>query len=109
MVEPLDAERSGYRSGRPSSEPSRLGIVPTIGLMAILVGGLVVAAPAGFATPDYLSYACVGALLAIRRSRNPIGWLLVSIRFGFLATGTPSVVDIAAVAAGTAGTAGGER
>ncbi|MEO5965282.1 MAG: hypothetical protein ABIR11_07435 [Candidatus Limnocylindrales bacterium] len=50
----------------------------------------------------FVWYAAVGAVLAIRRPRNSIGWLLVMLAFGFTGTTSPTVVDIAALRAGTA-------
>jgi len=50
----------------------------------------------------FLSYASVGALLAVRRPRNAIGWLLVGIGCGFAATTVPVSFDPAALLAGTA-------
>lgn len=46
---------------------------------AIVLAGVPVAAVGGFGLLLYPPYACVGALLAIRRPRNPIGWLLIGL------------------------------
>jgi hypothetical protein len=104
MVEPLDAERSGHRSGRQSSETRRLGIVPTLGLVALLAVGLGLALVDPFTLLAYVSYGSIGALLAIRRPRNPIGWLLIAIAFGFVGTTSTPGVDAAALAGGTVST-----
>lgn len=84
------------------TEQRRLGIVATLGLAVVLLVGLVVSVSDGFTALYFLAYSCVGAVLAVRRPRNPIGWLLVAIGFGFIGTGTPAASDIAAAAAGTA-------
>ena len=73
------------------NEPRRLGIGPTLGLIAILVGGLVLAATVPLTSLYYVSYVGVGALLAIRRPRNSIGWLLVAIGFGFICDDRPVI------------------
>jgi hypothetical protein len=49
-----------------------------------------------------VSYGAVGTLLAIRRPRNLIGWLLIAIGFQLAKPDLVSTADIAAVAAGTA-------
>lgn len=50
----------------------------------------------------YLPYACVGALLAIRRPRNWIGWLLIGIGWAFLGGFLRALASPAAIQAGTA-------
>src|SRR5439155_27309702 len=50
----------------------------------------------------YLPYTCAGALLAIRRPRNWIGWLLIAIRWGFLAGFLNALPNPTAIGAGTA-------
>ena len=83
------------------TERRRLGIFPTLGLVALLVVGVALALVDLFTLLLYLSYASIGAVLAIRRPQNPIGWLLIAIAFGFIGTtGTPGV-DAAVLAAGT--------
>jgi hypothetical protein len=48
----------------------------------------------------YVSYAAVGAFLAIRRPENPIGWILIGIAVAFLLTTPPPGIDAGAIAAG---------
>jgi len=50
----------------------------------------------------YLPYTCAGALLAIRRPRNWIGWLLIAIGWGFLAGFLNALANPTAIGAGTA-------
>jgi class 3 adenylate cyclase len=52
---------------------------------AIVVAGVPSALLSGIALLVYLPYALVGALLVIRRPRNPIGWLLVGVGWALLA------------------------
>ena len=52
---------------------------------AIVLAGVPSAVLSGVAVLVYLPYALVGALLAFRRPRNPIGWLLIGVGWAFLA------------------------
>ena len=99
-----EADPVGHGISRPATEPSRLGRVPMVGLVVVLVVGFVIAASDGFTALYFVFYACVGAILAVRRPRNPIGWLLVGVGFGFIGTSTPPGAELADVAAGTAST-----
>jgi hypothetical protein len=55
-----------------------------IGLVLLtFAAGLVAAAIAGIAVIIYVPYAAVGAMLIIRRPKNPIGWLLTAVAWGF--------------------------
>lgn len=83
------------------TEPRRLGIVATLALGALLVVGLAFAASEPLTVMFYLAYVSVGAFLATRRPRNPIGWLLIAFAFDFVGTSSRAV-DMAALAAGTA-------
>ena len=72
-----------------------------VALLAILVVGFVLAAADPFITLFYGSYVAVGAVLAIRRPRNVVSWLLVGIAFAFLGlTGQPDI-DVPALLAGS--------
>jgi class 3 adenylate cyclase len=53
-------------------------------VVAIVLVGLPTAASQIISLVVYLPYALVGGLLAIRRPRNPIGWLLIGIGWGLL-------------------------
>jgi class 3 adenylate cyclase len=57
----------------------------TILVAAIVLAGVPSAVLSGIPLLVYLPYALVGALLVIRRPRNPIGWLLVGVGWALLA------------------------
>jgi class 3 adenylate cyclase len=57
----------------------------TVLVAAIVLAGVLSALVSGIALLVYLPYALVGALLVIRRPRNPIGWLLVGVGWALLA------------------------
>jgi hypothetical protein len=71
-------------------------------VVAIALAGLPFAVMGGFAGLVYPPYAGIGALLAIRRPRNPIGWLLIGLSWTFLNAYAPLGGTIAALQAGTA-------
>jgi len=74
----MTSTRSAPRVDRPAP-------LPVTALVAVLfISGLLIASSNATAVPVYLPYAIVGALLAIRRSRNPIGWLLIGIGWGLI-------------------------
>jgi hypothetical protein len=50
----------------------------------------------------YPPYAGIGALLALRRHRNPIGWLLIALSWTFLFAFQPTTATAAALQAGIA-------
>jgi hypothetical protein len=79
-----------------------LGIAGRVLLLLVLAIGCGLARYDAFTMLFYSSYAAVGALLAFRRPRNTLGWLLVAIAFGFVGTTTSPAVDVAALRAGTA-------
>jgi len=54
----------------------------TIALIAFSAG-FVVAAMTGIAVVVYVAYATVGTILAIKRSGNGIGWLLIAVAWEF--------------------------
>ena len=78
-----------------------LSLLPRIAL------GILIAAITVYVLPDFLtltftlSYAAVGVLLAIRRPRNVVGWLLIAIAVLNVGTSTPGDIDVAALQAGT--------
>jgi hypothetical protein len=80
-------------------------VAARIALVALVAGGLLLAIADPFTAFFYISYAAMGGLLAWRRPREVIGWLLICIGFGFIGTTTSPNVDAAALAAGTASTA----
>jgi class 3 adenylate cyclase len=71
--------------------------VAVAGVVVILLNGTTFAA-----WLVYLPHAVVGALLAIRRPRNWIGWLLIGVGWGFLAGFLNALASPAALEAGTA-------
>ena len=71
-------------------------------VVAIALAGLPFAVMGGFAGLVYPPYAGIGALLAIRRPGNPIGWLLIGLSWTFLNAYAPLRGTIAALQAGTA-------
>lgn len=50
----------------------------------------------------YATYAVPGVVLAVKRPRNVIGWLLIAIALGYLYTATSPTSDLVAIAAGRA-------
>ncbi len=71
--------------------------------IAVLLG-LALAIPDPVSVLNAAAYGAVGAFIAARRPRNPIGWILVAILFSFI--GTSSMPDdVEAVKAGTSSTA----
>jgi hypothetical protein len=70
-------------------------------LGAVLLAGFVLARHDPFTLGFYASYGAVGALLAIRRPGNPIGWLLVVAAFGFVGTTIPGGLDVGALRSGS--------
>lgn len=61
----------------------RIGIARALVVFALAAAGGWVAANAGSAIIIYVPYAAVGALIVIKRPRNVIGWLLVTIAWAF--------------------------
>ena len=106
-------------SRRPAGDARMIAADPSLGgvgravLTAMLVVGVVLAMPDPVSVLNFLAYGAVGAFVAVRRPRNPIGWLLVTIAFSFIATssmpddieatkaGTESTVDFLAAWVGT--------
>jgi hypothetical protein len=71
-------------------------------VVGLLLGGAILASFDVITLGQYLPYAFVGGVLAIRRPRNAIAWLLIAIAFAFIGTSLPPDLDLAALAAGTA-------
>ena len=82
--------------------PRPLGIVGRVVLLAVLAFGLFLARLDPFTLFFYSCYAAIGAVLAIRRPGNGIGWLLVAIAFGFIGTTTELTLDVTALQDGIA-------
>jgi hypothetical protein len=77
-----------------------LGRTGRVALTVLLVIGVALAMPDPVSVLNFVAYAGVGAFVAARRPRNPIGWILVFIAFGFIAT-SAMPDDIEAVQSGT--------
>ncbi len=78
--------RGGHRA-RAAAEvaaPRQLGLPGRLLLGALMVAGVIVAAPSGFGLYFFIPYAGVGALLVIRRPRTSIGWILLALGSGFV-------------------------
>ena len=71
-------------------------------VVAIVLVGLPTAASQIIALLVYVPYALVGALLAIRRPRNLIGWLLIGIGWGLLFGFQPIPATVESLRGGTA-------
>jgi hypothetical protein len=71
-------------------------------IAAIVLAGIPVAVVSGFGVLVYPPYAGIGALLALRRHRNPIGWLLIALSWTFLFAFQPTTATAAALQAGIA-------
>jgi hypothetical protein len=82
----------------------QLGRVGRVALVGILIGGTILAATDPISLLFYLGYASVGVLLVIRRTSNPIGWLLLLIAFSFIGTTARPGTDVQTLQAGTATT-----
>jgi len=59
--------------------PASLGVGGRVVLALLLAGGFAVALTSALGVLFFVPYALIGALLAIRRPGNSIGWLLVAI------------------------------
>jgi hypothetical protein len=72
-------------------------------LAGAVLAGLVVAGTSDpFTTLFFLSYVLVGGLLAIRRPKNLVSWLLIGIAFAFIGVASRAGVDIPRLKTGTA-------
>ena len=67
-----------------------------------MVSGTALASGDPFTLVFFWTYAGVGALLALRRPRNTIGWLLIAIAFGLIGLTLTPDVDVAALVQGHA-------
>jgi MFS family permease len=85
------------------SRPTQRAPTALIVLVAtIVLAGLAVAAAGGIGLVLYPAYAGMGALLAIRRPRNPIGWLLIGLGWAFIGPFVPVPATAIALQTGTA-------
>ena len=65
-----------------------LGLLGRIAVIGIVITGALVTVPSGIGI-FFIPYASVGALLAIRRPRTSIGWILLAIGWFFAILPTP--------------------
>lgn len=79
-----------------------LATLPRLALVALALGGFVLASVDPFTLVFFGSYVVVGLILAFRRPTNGVSWLLIAIAFAFLGTTTPPRIDFAALQAGRA-------
>lgn len=84
----------------PTGSPAPRALILVVA--AIVLAGVPLAIIGGIGVLTYPPYAGIGALLAIRRPRNPIGWLLICLSWTFLSAGAPLRGTTAALQAGTA-------
>jgi hypothetical protein len=93
---------SGAQPIQPLAEASAppLGRIGRVLLLVLLAIGLAVSRADPFTAFFFVSYASLGALLAIRRPRHVIGWLLIVIAFGFMGTTSQPGIDVAAAQTG---------
>jgi hypothetical protein len=84
----------------PTSTPPPRALLVLVAV--ILLTGIPFAVVGGLGLVVYPPYAGVGALLTLRRPRNPIGWLLIALSWTFLFAFQPTLATTAALQAGTA-------
>ena len=60
-----------------------LGLAGRIAVVGLVVLGAIVATPSGMGLLLFLPYAAVGGILAVRRPRTSIGWLLLGMAWSF--------------------------
>jgi hypothetical protein len=84
----------------PTSTPPPRALLVLVA--AILLAGIPFAVVGGLGLVVYPPYAGVGALLTLRRHRNPIGWLLIALGWTFVFAFQASPATAAALQAGTA-------
>jgi len=77
-------------------------VLGRVAISGLAVAGVVLASGDPLTFLFFASYMAVGAFLAIRRPDNIIGWLLIGLAFGFIATTTVPGVDVAALQRGDA-------
>jgi hypothetical protein len=94
--------RGKHSAGSPAEVGRPLGRAASLGVIAVAILMVPLLIRSGLGLLVVPPYALVGIVLAIRRPRNPIGWLLVAIGYGFAVLLTPSIHATAAqFAAGT--------
>lgn len=81
-----------------------LRTLPRVVVLVVVAAGLAISVAEPITLVTYASYALVGALLAIRRPRNTVSWLLLLLAFLFIGTTSSPAVDLQAVVEGRAST-----
>jgi uncharacterized membrane protein len=79
-----------------------LGLVGRIVLVALLLASVPLVAIDLVTFVQYAPYAAAGGVLAIRRPRHVVGWLLIGIGFALLGTTTPPWLDVQGLQTGSA-------
>jgi hypothetical protein len=87
-------------AGRLLRADGTLSSVARVALLAVVLAGFLLAASDAFPLLFYGSYVAIGLVLAIRRPRNAVSWMLIAIAFGFIAVTSRLDVDVAAMQAG---------
>jgi hypothetical protein len=80
---PTDTEAA---SVEPVVEDRELGRVGRLLLGAAIVVGVIVASTSWYGLLWFVAYGAVGAILLVRRPRNPIGWILFGMAWAFALT-----------------------
>lgn len=88
------------RAALQVDRPAPLALTALVVLL--FIAGLAAAFSNAIAVPIYLPYGLVGALLAIRRPRNPIGWLLIGVGWGLVLGFQPVPATAQSLQSGTA-------
>ncbi len=70
-------------------------------LAVAFLAGAVISAPSGFGLLWFVPYAGVGTVLAVRRPRSPIGWILLALGWAFVLVTLPVNATAEQFATGT--------
>jgi hypothetical protein len=79
-----------------------LDAVPRVLVVALVTLGFAISSVQLVTFVTYACYALVGALLAVRRPRNGVSWLLLFLAFAFIGTTSTPGVDMVAIVDGRA-------
>src|SRR5215216_5882550 len=82
----------------PMPDPSRpASRALTLFVIALVLGGFLIGTMNLGGAIVYLPYGAIGGLLAIRRPRTAMGWLLIGIGLAFVTGSMPAVVSADAI------------